>query len=170
MEIVRADSEDIEEILDLIQECIKNMNKHGIDQWNDEYPPSEIFISDVEKGILFVMKDEGSIVGIIVLSEEQDEQYNEIDWVDKLGKVLIVHRLAVHPKWQRRGIAGELMDYAENYAEENGYSSIRVDTYSGNPHSLKLFEKRKYRRRPGHVFFPECEGPFYCYEIMITKK
>ena len=167
MEIVRAKVGDITEILDLVQECIKDMNTHGIDQWNEQYPPHEIFISDIETGSLLTIKDEERIVGIIVLSEEQDEEYKQVDWTDKFGKVLVVHRLSVHPKWQRRGIAGKLMDYAESFAKENGYSSIRLDTYCGNPRSLKLFEKRGYERKPGHIFFPECEDPFYCYEIMV---
>jgi GNAT superfamily N-acetyltransferase len=170
MEIVIAKSVDILEILELVQECIKEMNSHGIYQWNEQYPPPEIFISDVEEETLFAMKEEGRIIGIIVLSEEQDEQYNEIDWIDKFGKVLLVHRLAVNPKWQRMGIAGKLMDFAENYAKENAYSSIRLDTYSENPRTIQFFEKRKYLRKSGQIFFPECDQPFYCYEISITEK
>ena len=169
LEIVKANSEDIPEILWLIQECIKDMNSHGIYQWNEQYPPSKVFISDTEKGSLFVMKDEGKVIGIIVLSEEEDEQYKQIDWTDKFGKVLLVHRLAVHPKWQRTGIAGKLMDFAENYAKKHGYSSIRLDTYSENPRTIKLFEKRNYVRKPGQIFFPQCEQPFYCYEIIIKN-
>ncbi len=169
MKIVRAESDDINEILKLVQECIKNMNANGIDQWNEQYPPLEIFKSDVESGSLFAMKDVGRIVGVIVLSEEQDEEYDDIDWTDKFGKVIIVHRLAVHPERQRMGIATKLMDFAENYARENGYSSIRVDTYSSNPRSLQLFEKRKYKRKPGQIHFPENEEPYYCYEMIVDK-
>lgn len=169
METVRAESKDTKEILDLVQACIKDMNLNGIDQWNEQYPLPEIFISDIKTGSLFAMKDDEEIVGIIVLSGEQDKEYGPIDWTDKFGKPLVIHRLAVHPKWQRRGFAGKLMDFAEDYAKENTYSSIRVDTYSGNPRSLRFFEKRGYERKPGQIFFPECTGPYYCYEMIITK-
>ncbi|UCG70273.1 MAG: GNAT family N-acetyltransferase [Thermoplasmata archaeon] len=170
MEIVRANSENIIEVLELVQECMQHMNDQGIEQWNEQYPQSDIFISDIEKDSLFIIKNEENIVGIIVLSEEQDEQYDQIDWKDKFGKVLLVHRLAVHPKWQGKGIAQKLMDFGENYAKENGYSSIRLDTYSQNPRSLKLFEKRKYERKSGHIHFPECKEPYYCYEMLLKDK
>ena len=169
MEIIRAEPDAIPEILDLVQDCIRDMNLHGIDQWNEQYPLPEIFISDVESGSLFAMKDEERIVAIIVLSGNQDKEYSEIDWTDKSGKALVVHRLAVHSKWQRRGIAKKLMEFAEKFARDNGYTSIRIDTYSGNPRTLLFFEKQKYERRPGQIFFPECEGPYYCYEIILTK-
>lgn len=167
MEIIRANAEDIKEVLKLVQECIKDMNDQGIDQWNEQYPQHEIFVTDIKKGSLYIIKNEEKIAGIIVLSEEQDEQYDEIDWEDKFGKALLVHRLAVHPKLQGMGIAQKLMDFAESYAKENGYSSIRLDTYSENPRSRKLFEKRKYKRKFGQIYFPECKEPYYCYEMLL---
>jgi GNAT superfamily N-acetyltransferase len=170
MEIVRASSEYIKEVLELVRECIKYMNDQGVDQWNDQYPQPEIFLSDIEKDSLYIIKNEEMITGIIVLSEEQDKQYDQIEWTDKFGKVLLIHRLAVHPKWQKKGIAQKLMDFAESYAKENGYSSIRLDTYSQNPRSLKLFEKRNYERKSGHVHFPECKEPYYCYEMLLKDK
>jgi ribosomal protein S18 acetylase RimI-like enzyme len=169
MEIVKAKTEDVPEILELIQECIRDMNANGIHQWNELYPPLKIFKSDVESGSLFAVKDRGRIAGIIVLSEKQDKEYVDIDWTDKSGKALIVHRLAVHPEFQRRGIAYKMMDFAENYAKEKGYTSIRVDTFSGNPRSLRFFEKLNYERKPGHIHFPENDEPYYCYEMIIDK-
>ena len=140
------------------------MNEHGITQWNDQYPPLEVFSSDIEKDTLYIMKDDGKIIGIIVLSAEQDEEYEPVDWTDKDGKFLIVHRLAVHPSWQRKGVAEKLMDSAEQFAKENRFTSIRIDTFSSNPRMLALIQKRQYERKPGEIFFPENQEPYYCYE------
>jgi len=170
MEIVKVHPDDTVEILELVREVLKDMNVHGIYQWSDKYPPRETFKSDIESGTLFAMMDKDQIVGIIVLTEKQDEEYEQVDWIDKTGKALIVHRLAVHPIWQRMGIADMLLDYAEKFAKDNEYSSIRVDTYSGNQRSQNLFEKRRYDRKPGHIHFPEIEGPFYCYEMLIRNE
>ncbi len=169
MKIRKAEKKDIPEILALVQAVIKDMNLHEIDQWNEQYPLPEIFISDIKAGSLFAMKDNESIVGIIVVTEVQDEEYKPIAWEDTSGKPLIIHRIAVHPERQRKGIACTLMDFAERYARDNGYSSIRIDTYSGNPRTLNLFEKRKYDRREGHIYFPECKEHYYCYEKILTK-
>lgn len=167
MEIIKAEQGDIPEIQKLVQGSIKDMNANGIHQWNMQYPPLEIFASDVEKGSLYAMKENERIVGIIVLSEEQDEEYTQIEWKNKSDDFLVVHRLAVLPALQRKGIASRLMHFAENYARDKGFSSIRIDTFSGNPRTLEFFEKRGYERKPGHIHFPENEEPYYCYEIFV---
>ncbi len=167
MRIEKAESDDKSDVLDLVHACIKDMNEHGMDQWNEMYPKDETFASDIEKGTMFAVKNEEAIVGIIVLSEEQDPEYEAIQWTDGTGKFILVHRLAVHPKWQRQGIATQLLDFAEAYGRDNGFTSIRIDTYSQNPRTLNFFEKRGYERKEGEIFFPETDKPYYCYEIFL---
>jgi ribosomal protein S18 acetylase RimI-like enzyme len=58
------------------------------------------------------------------------------------------------------------MDFAENYAIENNYTSIRLDAFSNNPRALRFYENRDYQRR-GEVFFPGRELPFYCFEKIL---
>ncbi len=169
MEIVQARTEDIPEILELVQDVIKDMSANAITQWNDLYPPLEIFGDDVEKNSLYTMKKDNIIIGIIALSDEQDKEYKDVEWTDKHGKFLVVHRLAVHPIWQRMGIANKLMEFAEQYAIKNGFTSIRIDTFSRNPRMLALIEKRSYDRKTGQIFFPENVEPYYCYEHVLKK-
>lgn len=167
MRIEKAKSDDKLKVLELVHACIKDMNEHGMDQWNEIYPKDEIFASDIEKGSMFAVKNKEQIVGIIVLSQEQDKEYEAIQWTDTAGRFLLVHRMAVHPKWQRQGIATRLMDFAEAYGRENGFTSIRIDTYSQNPRTLRFFEKRGYERKAREIFFPETDKPYYCYEIFL---
>ena len=167
MRIESARQDDIEAVLDLVHECVRDMNEHGMDQWNDIYPKDERFVLDIEKGTLYAMRNEEGIVGIIVLGEEQDPEYKDINWTDNEGRFMLVHRLAVHPKCQRQGIATRLMDFAETYGKEKGNTSIRIDTYSENPRTLKFFEKRGYERKDGEIFFPETDKPYFCYEIFL---
>ncbi len=168
MEITKADSKDVQQILDLVQKCILEMNSAGITQWNDQYPPLDIFSTDIEKGDLFILKIEDGIVGIIVLSSEQDKEYGPIKWTDQDGASLVVHRLAIHPDWQRKGLAIKLMDFAEKIAKDNGYTSIRIDTFSLNPRMQNLIMKFKYNRKQGEIFFPENDEPYYCYEKILN--
>ena len=167
LNITRAEGTDISDVLELVHECIRDMNAHGMVQWNEMYPRDERFVLDIEKGTLYTMRNEEEIMGIIVLSEEQDPEYGAIDWIDNEGRFMLVHRLAVHPRWQRQGIATQLMDFAEAYGKKNDYTSIRIDTYSENPRTLKFFEKRGYERKNGEIFFPETDKPYYCYEIFL---
>lgn len=153
--------------MSLIDGCIRDMESHGIHQWNEYYPTREIFQSDIKSGSLYEIREKDEILGIVTINEVQPPEYKGIGWSIQEGRIMAIHRLAVNPKWHRKGIAGKLLDQAEKLATDKGYASIRLDAYSGNPRALGLYEKRGYRR-VGQLHFPRRELPFYCYEkIMI---
>ena len=58
--------------------------------------------------------------------------------------------------------------FAENYAVVNGYTTIRLDAYSGNPRALHFYECRGYQKA-GQLFFPGRELPFYGYEKILRS-
>ncbi|GJM77386.1 hypothetical protein HMSSN036_96020 [Paenibacillus macerans] len=101
------------------------------------------------------------MVGIVVLDERQDEEYESIVWRQPKGPNLIMHRLAVDPAAQGRGIARTLIAYAERFAQQNGYRSIRLDTYAKNASALKLYRGLGYDQR-GEVNFPRRVAVFRC--------
>ena len=133
MPIRFASIADIEDIMFLIEQCIQSMESQGIYQWDDSYPTAEIFADDIKSNSLFVFEDGGSCMGIISLNENQAPEYQELIWENENGKILVIHRLAVNPGRQKQGIGRRLMDFAEDYAADQGYASIRLDAYSGNP-------------------------------------
>lgn len=163
MQIVPGTLNDLPKIMALIKNCIIDMESHGIYQWNDYYPTLAIFEEDIKKGSLFIMEDQGECLSIITIDEEQSPEYQQLKWRYIEGKALVIHRLAVDPVWQKRGIGRRLMDFAENYALNFGYASIRLDAYTGNPRAFKLYENRGYQK-VGQLFFPGRELPFFCYE------
>ena len=69
----------------------------------------------------------------------------------------------IDPNYQGKGYAKKLMDFAEKFANENNYSSIRLDAYSQNKRVVEFYKKRNYIIR-GSVNFPEREYPFHCME------
>jgi len=166
LKIVKATKDDRGDIMELIKCCILEMESRGIYQWNEHYPTLDIISGDVENGSMYVIKEENSIWGIIAINEEQSPEYYNLSWGCNEGKALVVHRLAVQPKKQRNGIAKELMDFAENYAKEKEYTSIRLDAYCGNPGALRLYKQRGYIR-VGQVYFPMRDLPFNCYEKVL---
>ena len=110
--------QEIDDILALTRACGKHMRENGIDQWDENYPDIKTLERDILANNLFVFEKNDVICGIIVLNEEQDKEYEEMDWENTTEPYILVHRLAVNPKVQRQGIASQLMDFAENYAFE----------------------------------------------------
>ena len=99
-------------------------------------------------------------MGVINISHIEELEYKTIVWSDNNGKCLVIHRLAIHPKNQKQGLAGKLMGFAESFAIENGYTSIRLDAYSGNERVLRFYENRGYQKR-GEVNFSGRALPFF---------
>ncbi len=155
-----------DEVFQLIMDCRKAMEEEGVFQWTDQYPTLKIISNDIQKGNLYRLTKNGKIAGVININELQDPEYKQVKWENSDVKIMVIHRLAVHPEFQKQGLAKRLMDFAENYAIENNYTSIRLDAFSNNPRALRFYENRDYQRR-GEVFFPGRELPFYCYEKIL---
>jgi len=167
MTITKPTTADIPELLMVTKACAKAMIDSGIYQWNDDYPSYEAFEKDIEIGQLWVMKDQNTIVGSVVISDIMDEEYKAIEWLTPNAKNVYIHRLAIHPEQQGKGLAQKLMNFAENYAKENKYASVRLDTFSINKRNNVFYQKRGYEKL-GDVYFPnQSEYPFHCYELVL---
>lgn len=158
---------DIEEIMMLTKSCAKHMIFNGIYQWNEHYPNKEAFINDITRDELYTLEIDEKIVGTLVISTFMDKEYIPIQWLTENKKNIYIHRLAIDPKHQGNGYAQKLMDFAEQYAIDNHYTSIRLDTFSQNKRNQKLYELRGYKRL-GDIYFPrQSKFPFHCYELVL---
>jgi ribosomal protein S18 acetylase RimI-like enzyme len=167
MNITLVIPQEIDSIMALIKAAIEKMHKAGIEQWGDYYPTKEVFLLDIADNALYAARIDSIIAGIVVLNEKQSPEYGSIDWADKQGKVLAVHRLCVSPVFQGQGIGRKLMNFAENYGRDNKYNSIRLDAFAKNPISVGLYESLGYQRRGFVTFRPGSIS--YCFEKVPGK-
>lgn len=165
--IRHAKISEIADILTITKACAEHMIHNGIQQWNENYPTQEAFENDIRKKELYVKENDGDIIGTIVISTFMDAEYKPIEWLTRNENNIYIHRLAVHPEKQGKGIARELMDFAEQYARKNGFVSIRLDTFSQNKRNQKFYEARGYRRLSDIYFPKQSEHPFHCYELVL---
>ena len=160
--------DEIDEIIALTKACGKHMRDNGIDQWDEHYPDRGSIQNDIETETLFTLCEGDQILGIVVLNESQDEEYAEINWsTSETDRNLVVHRLAVRPDQQGKGLARQLMDFTEQFAQDEGYDAIRLDTFSQNPRNQRFYLKRGYTDL-GAVFLKyKKEHPYFCYELLL---
>jgi len=164
-----AKKEEILQLLAITKACAKQMISRNIFQWNDSYPSKTAFDVDITREELYVLISKEKIIGCIALTPKIDKEYLSINWLTPNRNNLYIHRLAIHPKHQKKGFAQLLMDFAENFAQENNYNSIRLDTFSQNKRNQIFYKKRGYKKL-GEVYFPnQSEDPFYCYELLCKK-
>lgn len=166
--IVAGVSGDEQEIIAMTKLCAADLISKGISQWDENYPDLNTIQTDIHRGELFKYVLDDTIVGIVVLNESQDPEYNELNWITPVhSRNLVVHRLAVHPKHQGKGIARKLMDFAEKKAKHDGYDSIRLDTFSQNKRNQKFYDNRSYQRT-GEVYLSYRDDfPYIGYELIL---
>ena len=165
--IRKALPSEIDEILALTKACAAKMASELIFQWNDHYPSRLAFENDVARSELYLLEIENSVAGCVTLSTLKDPEYDTIEWLTPDGSNLYVHRLAVHPYYQHQGWAKKIMDFAESYAQEQGFQSIRLDTFSKNLRNQRFYKARNYKAL-GEIYFPkQSEYPFYCFEKVL---
>jgi ribosomal protein S18 acetylase RimI-like enzyme len=142
----------LQEVFTILSDCRLQLDAQGIHQWTGSYPSLTIIEDDIKGGHLYCAMSGSQCLGTVSISEAQEPEYSAVPWTDIPGRVIVIHRLAVHPQHQGKGLAGKLMDFAEAYGLDHDYSSIRLDAFSRNRQVLQFYENRGYQKR-GEVFF-----------------
>ena len=168
IKIELAEITDLDRIMKIIEACATDLISKKIFQWSKKYPNREVFKDDIKNNELYVFKHKSEIIGCVVLCSTKDVEYKDVKWLTEDSKNLYIHRLAVDPKFQKKGVGKSLMDFSEEYAQENGFKSVRLDTFSQNKRNNKFYKSRQYVQL-SDVFFPmQREFPFHCYEKIIN--
>ncbi|ANS74351.1 GCN5 family acetyltransferase [Paenibacillus yonginensis] len=169
IEIIKANPDHLQPLMSMIGRVVRIMNDGGNEQWGADYPAEDIIAEDINSQTMYIAAGEnGQVLGMMVLDENQDDQYAGIDWQQKQGPNLIMHRLAVDPNAQGQGIASKLIAFAERYALENGYRSLRLDTYEKNRTAQGLYLKLGYEIR-GKINYPGREADFPVFEKVLRQ-
>jgi len=166
--IQKATQNQSQEIFALFQACAKHLQAQGILQWDENYPTLAHVEAAIATNSLFVFLENQKLKGSISIDENQDITYQNILWKYPATKILVIHRLAVHPNFQRKGIAKKLMDFAENYAIQNQYEAIRLDAFSANERTLRFYRNRNYEENE-KIYLNDNPIPCICFEKRILS-
>ena len=146
MTIRLAEKKDIDKIMQIIADARESIGRLGIDQWQYGYPTRDIVKEDIMLDRSFVVEVEGNIVATFALMMNGEPTYKKIycgAWMGD-GEYLALHRIAINSKNRGQGIAEKIIAFLGEYANENNYSSIRVDTHTGNIPMRKMLEKNGF--------------------------
>ena len=151
----------------LVRRVVPLMRASGNLQWDDNYPNAAAFHRDVELAQLWVAEIDEELAGVAAITQDQEAEYANVGW-DITEPAIVVHRLAVDPAFQGKGVAAGLMARAEVLARECGITVLRVDTNSENQATQRLFPKLGYAfsGEIGLSFRPGLR--FLCYEKRLA--
>lgn len=135
--------EDIPSVLHIIEEAKEYFRNNGINQWQGPYPLIEDIQEDIDQGFSYVYEEEGKVIGTCCIKLEEDPDYKvmvEGNWLnDEIYGV--IHRIAILPERKGQGIAQQFFQYAQDYALDNGFYNLRIDTHNDNKSMKKAISK-----------------------------
>ncbi|MER3328204.1 MAG: GNAT family N-acetyltransferase [Candidatus Kapaibacterium sp.] len=158
--IIKATQLHLPQILDLNTKIIDFMYSRGFTHWSESYPSEAIYRRDIMRNSQYVYIIDDTIRGIVSYDTQHHELFDTLDWNPNHKSAYFVHRLAVDPEFQGRGIANELMEFSENNAREDNIDSIRLGAFKGYSEVVGFYKKRGYEVR-GEILFDVSNTTFF---------
>ena len=81
--IRKANSSDLNKLLQITRSCARAMEIKNIFQWNDGYPSLSAFENDIINNWLYVIINDKEIIGCICISDFMDKEYESVKWLTK---------------------------------------------------------------------------------------
>jgi ribosomal protein S18 acetylase RimI-like enzyme len=135
MSIAKASPSDLIEVLYLLKIYIREMCSNGWLYWDID---NILVNKQIEDDIIFIYREEEVCTGLIMLKDCSVPDF------PGEKKTLSIHSLIVHPCWRKQGIGRKLLQFAEQYAKEEGYESLNFFVVSENHYAVSLYEKLNY--------------------------
>ncbi len=163
----KARNSDLDEICHVCHKIVNYMkNDFKIDQWDENYPNKDVFLKDIKKDELFILKKENNIVGFICINYQVYEQYDQVTWEEQ-KQFKTFHRIGIDPDYHHKGYGKKIFKYAEEEVLKQNINYIRVDTYSLNIPMNNLIKKMNFDFK-GAMVYKKDKPVWNCYEKKIT--
>ena len=113
----------------------------------DVYPVRATAEAAIRRDDLFVMEEDGGIIGAAVINQLQVDVYEGASWEHAVSpdKVFVLHTLVISPKASGRGCGSAFVRYYEEYALAHGIPELRMDTNARNSAARSLYAKLGYQ-------------------------
>ena len=132
---------DIDSILNVTKSCALYMIDNEIYQWNETYPDRKSFLDDVKNKELYVYCEKDKVVACISLCNKMDKVYEKVVWNTENRNNLYIHRLAVHPDFQKKGVTAILFNSLLQSLKNKGIKEcIRTPELKDNKEISKLWK------------------------------
>jgi GNAT superfamily N-acetyltransferase len=112
--------------------CVRQAYAHYVERIGREPAPMTADYADlIARGAVHVLLEEADIVGVLVVHQLDDS--------------LFIENVAVHPRYQKRGLGRTLMAMAEQQARLAGMAEMRLYTHELMVENIALYQRLGYR-------------------------
>ena len=121
----------------------------------------EVTAKRIQGGQCFVVASGSELVGTIVVQPTYEK--NECEYFTR-PQVAAAHQFAIHPDHQGKGIGRMLLEHAERWAAQSGFTELAIDTAEQATHLVDLYSRLGYR----HVGWVQWPGKVYR-SVILSK-
>lgn len=110
------------------------------------YPVRQTADDALKKDDLFVLEEDGLIIGSRIINQNQVDVYADADWRYKAdpSEVMVFHTLVIDPGKKGKGYGRAFMKFYEDYALKNHCKYLRIDTNEKNKVARKIYQSLEY--------------------------
>ncbi len=149
MKIRLSKTDDIPEIMIIIDDAKTYLASQNIDQWQNGYPNSEQVENDILKGESYVVvNDKNQIIATSMFTLRKEPTYKEVIdgcWIISEDEVYgVIHRMAIKKEFRKFGLATFLFDEFHQQLKDKNIESLKIDTHEENIGMQSLIKKLGY--------------------------
>jgi hypothetical protein len=150
MKIRLSKTDDIPEIMIIIDDAKTYLASQNIDQWQNGYPNSEQVENDILKGESYVVvNDKNQIIATSMFTLRKEPTYKEVIdgcWIISEDEVYgVIHRMAIKKEFRKFGLATFMFHEFHLQLLEKNIESLKIDTHEDNLGMQSLIKKLGYQ-------------------------
>ena len=140
MEFRKANSNDVDRIMEIIKQAQDYLKVKEIDQWQNNYPNNDVIKNDIDRGDGYVLLIDNEIAATVAVSFRGEKTYERIydgKWITE-KEYCVIHRIAVDNKYKGKKLSGIIIAEIKKLCLEKNIKSIKVDTHDKNESMKKM--------------------------------
>ncbi|MDG1038082.1 MAG: GNAT family N-acetyltransferase [Polaribacter sp.] len=149
MTIRLSKTEDIPDIMIIIDDAKTYLASQNIHQWQNGYPNTEQVKNDILKDESYVViNDKNQIIATSMFTTNSEPTYKIIDgnWIiDESHKYGVIHRMAIKKEFRKFGLATFMFHEFHSILLEKNIESLKIDTHEDNLGMQSLIKKLGYK-------------------------
>lgn len=164
--IEKAKQADLSQIIEVIESARAFLKAQGLDQWQTSaYPSSTDVLSDIEKGVGYVLRHDGVLAGYAAVITGFEPAYDQLKgaWLNHNRDYVTVHRLAISSQVRGQSLGQKL--FTDVFETFDTYTDFRVDTHPDNQIMQHILTKLGFESC-GIVIY---EGERVAYQKLISR-
>ena len=146
VEFTKADINEFERIQRFYWNVIDDIHQNNVNNENlgwerGVYPSDEFLRSSLQKGELYILAENDTLLACVILNSEWNEGYNGCPWSISCtsDEILVPHALAVNPSFQGKGIGKMVVRNIINLARAEHKKAVRLDVLSACKAAERLY-------------------------------